>query len=157
MADQKINVTVGEQPIVVTVGDQQLNVAVTDEWLQCSSPVVLQATGGWPFGENPRRVDGIARDIPTVVDQVAMPRQYRQVKWLLTISDPVNGLGVGSEINVFTRGGSIAFTEYAITGDADIIVYEIAFVADGDEVRMVFTSLYDGLLDVSSMKIGIFA
>ncbi|MBF0191632.1 MAG: hypothetical protein HQL99_10920 [Magnetococcales bacterium] len=157
MADQKINVTVGEQPLVVTIVETPLNVLVTDEPLNISAPVVLQATGGWPFGENPKRVNGIVRGSPTIVDQVAMPGQFRQVKWLLTISDPVNGLGVGNEINAFYKGGTVAFNEYAITGDADTIGYEIDFVADGDEVQMVFTSLYDGILDVGSMKIGVFA
>ena len=157
MAEQRINVTVGEQPIVVTIDEQPLNVQVADEWLNFTSPVVLQSTGGWPFGENPQRVGGIARNSPTIVNKVAMPGQYRLVKWLLTISDVTNGFGVSSEINAFTRGGVIEFTEYAITGDADTIAYEIDFVVDGDEVQMMFTSLYDGLLDVSSMKIGIFA
>jgi hypothetical protein len=157
MAEQRINVTVGEQPLVVTIVETPLNVLVTDEPLNISAPVVLQSTGGWPFGDNPKRVDGIARDTPTVVDQVAMPGRYRQVKWLLTISDPVNGLGVGSEINAFYKGGVIAFNEYAITGDADTVAYEIDFVADGDEVQMVFTSFHDGLLNVNSMKIGVFA
>ncbi|MEO5330537.1 MAG: hypothetical protein H7839_00825 [Magnetococcus sp. YQC-5] len=157
MADQKINVTVGEQPIIVTIGEQQLNVIVKDEWHNFSSPVVLQSTGGWPFGENPKRVGNIARNIPTVVDSVIMPGHYRLVKWLLAISDDANDLGVGSEIHVFTKKGVIEFTEYAITGDADTVEYEINFVADGDAVQMVFTSFYDGLLDVNTMKIGIFS
>ncbi|MBF0181325.1 MAG: hypothetical protein HQM03_14985 [Magnetococcales bacterium] len=148
MTDTRIKVTVGHQPIRVTVRDEILNF---------SSPLVLQSTGGWPFGENPRRVSGIARSIPTVVDQVAMPGQFRLVKWLLAITDDTNGLGVGSEINAFIKGGEIAFTEYAITGDAETIGYEIAFVVAGDEVRMVFTSFYDGLLEVNTMKIGVLA
>ncbi|MBF0108759.1 MAG: hypothetical protein HQL76_06250 [Magnetococcales bacterium] len=157
MTGQRIEVTVGEQPIVVTLGEPQLKVAVKDEWLNFSAPVVLQSTGGWPFGENPRRVNGIAQNVPTIVDRVVMPGQYRQVKWLLAITDSSLGLGIGSEINVFMRGGIIDFTEYAITGDADILTYKIDFVVDGDEVLMMLTSFYDGLLDVVSMKIGIFS
>ena len=157
MAEQRINVTVGEQPMVVTIGEQHLQCSVTDEWLNFSSPVVLQSIGGWPFGENPRRVEGIARNVPTVLDRVAMPGKYRMVKWLLAISDPTSDLGVGSEISVFMRGGVITLSEYAITGDADTVRYALDFVVDADEVQMVFTSFYDGLLDVRSIKIGIFS
>ncbi len=142
--------------IKVTVGLQPIRVVVRDEVLNFSAPVVLQSTGGLPFGENPRRVSGIARNRPTVVDRVAISGQYRLVKWLLTILDHTNGLGVGSEINAFIKGGTIDFTEYAIKGDADSIGYQIDFEVDGEEARMVFTSFYDGLLEVSTMRIGVF-
>ena len=79
------------------------------------------------------------------------------VKWLLLISDEANGLGVSSEINAFLHGGEIEFTEYAVIGDADAIRYEIDFVVNAGAVQMVFTSRYDGLINVNTMKIGMFA
>ena len=146
MADpQPINITIGEQPVEVVINDVALNI---------NAPTVL--ANAWPFGENPKRADGITIATPTVVDQVSMPGRYRVVKWLLLIADEAHNLGVSSEINAFMRGGVIEFTEYAIMGDANAIQYEIDFVVDGDVVRMMFTSHYSGVLNVNTMKIGMF-
>ena len=146
MADpQPINITIGEQPVEVVINDVALNI---------NAPTVL--ANAWPFGENPKRAGGIAIAIPTVVDQVIMPGRYRVVKWLLLITDEAHNLGVSSEINAFMRGGVIEFTEYAIMGDANAIQYEIDFAVDGDVVRMMFTSHYPGVLNVNTMKIGMF-
>jgi hypothetical protein len=141
--------------ISVKAGGQPIQVKVNEERIQVNSPVGL--TSGWPFGANPKSVGDIARDIPTVVDQVAMPGRYRVVKWLLLISDEANGLGVSSEINAFLHGGEIEFTEYAVIGDADAIRYEVDFVVNAGAVQMVFTSQNDGVVNVNTMKIGMFA
>ena len=145
------------EPIKISVkaGGQPIQVRVNEERIQVNSPVGL--TSGWPFGANPKSAGDIARDIPTVVDQVAMPGRYRVVKWLLLLSDEASGLGVSSEINAFLHGGEIEFTEYAVIGDADAIQYEIDFVVAGGVVQMLFTSRYDGVLQVNTMKIGMFA
>ncbi|MBF0339472.1 MAG: hypothetical protein HQL95_00735 [Magnetococcales bacterium] len=161
MADQKrINVTVGQQPILatinenriyVTVGAQPVHVVVRNEIMTFVVPAVFSD------GRTPAHVNGIAQGVPTVVARLAMPGKCLAAKWLLTVSDATNGLGVSSELNAFTKGGIIEFTEYAVTGDADIVAYEIDFVVAGDEVQMVFTSFYDGLLDVIIMQVGVFA
>ena len=132
----------------------KISVQVNQPRLSVSSPVGL--TSGWPFGSNPKKASLIARDVPTVVDQVPMPGKYRVVKWLLLIADDTHGLGVSSEINAFLRGGIIEFTEYAVLGDADVIQYELDVVVDGDQANLVVSSRYDGALAVRTAKIGIF-
>lgn len=143
---KRIRVTVGQQPIQVTVKEESIRV---------TSPVGL--SGGWPFGENPKRMAGIVQNIPTVVDRVEMPGNYRVVKWLLLLADDANGLGVSSEINAFLRGGSIEFTEYAILGDVDVIGYDLDLVYDGHFVQLLVTSRYNGTLEAKTVKIGIFS
>ncbi|MBF0437445.1 MAG: hypothetical protein HQL77_19070 [Magnetococcales bacterium] len=143
-----------QQNIAVSVGEQPVEVIVSDEVLNFSLPIL---STGWPFGENPKRGGILLPGVPTMVDRVNMPGKYRVVKWLLLLSDEANGLGVSSEINAFVRGGSIEFAEYAIIGDADSITYAIDFVADGDFVKLVIISQYDGVLDVKTVKIGIFS
>ena len=155
MAESRINVTVGEQPVQVIVEEAHVDASVNEDGINVASSAVL--SGGWPFGENPKRAGLIARDVPTIVDQVAMPGKYRVVKWLVLISDDANDLGVSSEVNVLMRGGDVEFSEYAVLGDADSVGYEIDFVLQAGVVRMVFTSRYDGMLSVNTMKIGMFA
>lgn len=146
MADPPINVTVGHQPI---------EIIIKDEWLSFSSPLVL--AGGWPFGENPNRVPGISQNSPTVLDRVVMPGKYSVVKWLVLLTDDANGLGTGCEINAFMRGGKIEFTQYAMMGDDHILEYEITMDVVGDETHLIITSLYQGSIDVKTMKIGMFS
>lgn len=143
-----------QQNITVTVGEQPVEVIVSDEVFNFSVPIL---STGWPFGENPKRGGVLHHGIPTVVDRVAMPGKYRVVKWLLLLSDEVNGLGVSSEINAFMKGGVIEFTEFAVIGDADVVDYVVNLVCDGEFVQLIITSQYDGVLDVKSLKIGIFS
>ena len=133
----------------------KISVQVNQPRLSVSSPVGL--ISGWPFGSNPKKASLIARDVPTVVDQVPMPGKYRVVKWLLLIADDTHGLGVSSEINAFMRGGVIEFTEYAILGDAEVIRYEVDVVAEGHDALLVLTSRYDQPVRVNTMKIGLFS
>ncbi|MEO5347173.1 MAG: hypothetical protein H7834_12460 [Magnetococcus sp. YQC-9] len=157
VGEQPIHVAVGEQPILATLSGEPLHVALGSEGLNIATPVVLQSLGGWPFGENPKRVSDILRDSPMVLDRVAMPGQYRVVEWLLAIHDSANGLAVGCRVLAIAKGGGIEFTEYAITGDADRLVYEIDCTLDGDEARLLLTSRHEGPLVVNVMKIGVFA
>ncbi len=143
---KRIRVTVGPQPIQVTVREESIRV---------TAPVGM--SGGWPFGENPKRVAGIVPNIPTVVDRVEMPGNYRVVKWLLLLADDANGLGVGSEINAFIRGGDIEFTEYALLGDVEVIGYDLDLVLDGNFAQLMVTSRYHGTLDAKTVKIGLFS
>lgn len=144
-AQQNITVSVGEQPVDVVISDENLNFSV---------PIL---SVGWPFGENPKRVVGLVQNTPTVVDRVAMPGKYRVVKWLLLLSDDSNDMGVSSEINAFMKGGQVEFTEFSILGDADSIQYEIDFVVNGNDVQLLVTSHYTGLLDTRVVKIGVFS
>ncbi|MBF0602141.1 MAG: hypothetical protein HQL07_00440 [Nitrospirae bacterium] len=143
---KRIRVTVGQQPIQVTVKEESIKV---------TSPVGL--SGGWPFGENPKRVEGIIQNVPTILDRLEMPGNYRVVKWLLLLADDANGVGVGSEINAFIRGGVVEFTEYAILGDYQVINYDLDLVIDGNFVQLLVTSQYSGTLEAKTVKIGIFS
>ena len=133
----------------------KISVQVNQPRLNITSPVGL--VSGWPFGSNPNEAGVIARDIPTTVDRVPMPGQYRVVKWLLLITDDTHGLGVSSEINAFMRGGVVEFTEYAILGDAEVIRYEVDVVVEGHDAVLVLTSRYDQPVRVNTMKIGLFS
>ena len=133
----------------------KISVQVNQPRLSITSPVGL--VSGWPFGSNPNEAGFIDKDIPATVDRVPMPGQYRVVKWLLLITDDINGLGVSSEINAFMRGGIIEFTEYAILGDAEAIRYEVDVVVEGHDALLVLTSRYDQPVRVNTMKIGLFS
>ncbi len=156
MADQSIHVTVGGQTVQVTVEECQIKAAVDDACLDITVPLVL-APGKWPFGANPNRVEGIAQGVPTILDRVAMPGKYQAVKWLVLIADATNGLGVSSEINVFMRGGTVEFTEYAVMGDIEAVDYVMACAGDGAFVNLTMTSNSPGFLVANTMKIGMFS
>ncbi|MBF0186274.1 MAG: hypothetical protein HQM06_18055 [Magnetococcales bacterium] len=110
----------------------------------------------WPFGANPLRVEGVAKGVATLIDQVAMPSQYRVVQWLLLLADDSRGLAVSSTVQGMHRGGGVDFTEYAILGDSGSIPYELEMVVDGDTVKLMVTSSYDGTLTLRATKVGIF-
>ncbi len=173
MCGRKLEITIGGQPVGVTFDEEHIEVAVTRETIQVpvdgggirfsikeerldfSSPLVLAAPG-WPFGPNPNRVDGLARDAATVVDEVVMPAFYRVAKWLFLITDEANDLAVTSEIKCMRRGGDVYFMEYAVMGDAGLITYDLDAVAEGEKIKLIVTSKYDGALTVRTSKLGIF-
>ena len=155
MADPiKISVHVGQQPVHVRVEEQNIQVGVNEERIHIESPF---AFAQWPFGPNPKKCGPIASEVPTVVDQIKMPGRFQLVKWLILITDVENGLGVSSELNAFSAGGQINFTEYAWQGDTDALPYDFEFVVNGADVQMMFTSHYAGEVEVNTMKIGMFS
>ncbi len=155
VADDPIRISLVKESIRVPVVDEQINVVVHEERFDFSTPPVL-ATSGWPFGLNPVRVDGLQRGVATVVDHVAMPSFFRVVRWMLLLSDDSHDLAVTSTVQCMRRGGDVLFTEFAILGDYGTIPYELDVVADGDKVKLVVTSRYDGELTARASKIGIF-
>ena len=174
MADKTLAISIGDQPVGVSLEGDRIEVAlaketihvhtadgeirftIKEEKLDFSSPLVL-ATPGWPFGPNPNKVEGVVRDAATVVDRLAMPSHYRVAKWLLLISDDDNDLAVTSEVKGMRRGGDIYFTEYAIIGDSGLIPYDLDVVEQGEEIHLVITSKYDGVLTIRTSKMGIFS
>ncbi|HAT48863.1 MAG: hypothetical protein HQL07_03895 [Nitrospirae bacterium] len=174
MADKTLEISIGGQSLGVSFDTEQIDVAVVnevvhvnsangqirfsikEEKLNFSSPLVLAASSGWPFGPNPNKVEDIVRDVPTIVDQLAMPSHYRVAKWLILISDDASGLAVTSEIKCMRQGGNIYFIEYAILGDSGLIPYELDVVDQGNQIQLVITSRYHGVLTVRTSKLGIF-
>jgi len=166
MSDQKkrsdcqpVNVAFREETIHAPTSSDGVQVSITEERLDFSSPLVLAGPphGGWPFGPNPIRVEGIVQDIPTEVDQVEMPATYQVIKWLFLISDVENDLIVTSEIKAMRRGGDIWFTEYAIMGDSTLLHYDLDVVDDGTAVRLVITNRTSGVLTTRTVRLGIFS
>ena len=153
--EERIDVAVANETIHVHTADGEIRFTIKEEKLDFSSPLVL-ATPGWPFGPNPNKVEGVVQDTATVVDRLAMPSHYRVVKWLLLISDDTNDLAVTSEIKCMRRGGDIYFTEYAILGDSGLIPYDLDVINQSDEIHLIITSRYDGVLTVRTSKLGIF-
>lgn len=142
---QRINVTVGHQPI---------KVIVKEDVLGFQTPLILG--GGWPFGANPNLVENIPQGTPTIIDRVFMPGKYRVVKWLLVISDSADSKSVSSEINAFVKGSNTEYTEFAIMGDVESVEYSINLEKVEDHVELTLTSFYSGLINVRTVKIGIF-
>ena len=173
MSGQDIKVAAGEQPIHVETREERIDVALAKETINVpatgggirfsikeerfdfSSPLVL-GKSEWPFGPNPNKVDGLAKDVATVVDAVVMPAFYRVAKWLFLISDDDNDLAVTSEIKCLRRGGEVYFMEYAIMGDSGLIPYDLDAKIDGNAIQLIITSRYDGVLTVRTSKLGIF-
>ncbi|MBF0401929.1 MAG: hypothetical protein HQL90_14330 [Magnetococcales bacterium] len=153
--EQPIRVSLVKESIHVPLVDDQLMVAIHDERFDFSSPPVL-ASSGWPFGLNPVRVDGLQKGVATVVDYVVMPSFFRVVRWMLLLTDDSNDLAVTSTVQCLRRGGDVLFTEFAILGDYGVIPYELDVVVDGDKVKLVVTSGYDGVVTARTSKIGIF-
>ena len=154
--DHPIRVSVVKESIRVPIVDEQINLSVTEERFDFSTPPVL-ASSDWPFGPNPVRIDGLQQGVATVVDQVAMPSLYRVVRWMLFLSDDSNALAVTSTVQAIRRGDDVMFTEYAILGDYGIIPYDLDVVVDGEKVKLVVISGYDGHLTARTTKIGIFS
>ena len=175
MDGQNIKVFAGDQPIHVALKEERIDVALAKETINIptteggiqfsikeerfdfSSPLVL-ATSGWPFGPNPNKVEGVAKDVATVVDEVVMPTFYRVAKWLFLISDEVNDLEVTSEIKCIRRGDNVHFVEYAILGDSGLLPYDIDVVVNEEKIQLVVISRYDGgVVTIRTSKIGIFS
>ncbi len=143
MAEQHIHVTV-EQPIITAVPRQE------------SIQVALEgAASGWPFGDNPIRVE-LEPDTPTVVDAVAMPSRYRVVKWLFSISDEVGDFHVNSEITAFRKGDQVYFNQFGLMGDALNLIYETDVNAHGDAVELTITNRQPNPVTVRLTRLGIF-
>ncbi len=155
IAKDSIDIASVTETINVSSRDGQLCFSIREENLAFSSPVAL-AGPGWPFGNNPSKVENITRDIPAVVDQVAMPSRYRAVKWFFFISDDSNGLAISSEINCMRHDGSVRFVESHIIGDSGLIQYDLDVAIQDDQVNLIVTSRYDGVLTVRVSKLGIF-
>jgi len=153
--EQPIRVALVQESIRVPLVDEQVNVVLHEERFDFSSPPVL-ATSGWPFGLNPVRVDGLQKGIATVIDYVVMPSFFRVVRWMLLLSDDSHDLAVTSTIQCMRRGNDVMFTEFSILGDYGTIPYDLDVVVDGDKVKLVVTSGYDGELTARTSKIGIF-
>ncbi len=173
MSGQNIKVAAGEQPIHVETREERIDVAlaretinvpaadggirfsIKEERFDFSSPLVL-GKPEWPFGPNPNKVEGLARDVPTVVDEVVMPSFYRVAKWLFLITDDNNDLAVTSEIKCLRRGNDVYYMEYAIMGDSGLIPYDLDAVVEAEKIKLIITSRYDGVLTVRTSKLGIF-
>lgn len=153
--EQPIRVALVQESIRVPLVDEQVNVVLHEERFDFSSPPV-PATSGWPFGLNPVRVDGLQKGIATVIDYVVMPSFFRVVRWMLLLSDDSHDLAVTSTIQCMRRGNDVMFTEFSILGDYGTIPYDLDVVVDGDKVKLVVTSGYDGELTARTSKIGIF-
>lgn len=153
--EQPIRVSLVQESIRVPIVDEQTSVAIREERFDFSAPPVL-STSGWPFGDNPTRVDGLQKGVATVVDYVVMPSFYRVVRWMLLLSDDSNDLAVTSTIQCMRRGDGVVYTEYAILGDYGILPYDLDVVIDGDKVKLVVISEYDGEITARTSKIGIF-
>ena len=173
MCGRKLEITIGGQPVGVSFDEERIEVAVAKETIQVpvdggeirfsikeerldfSSPLVLAAPG-WPFGPNPNKVEGLAKDAATVVDEAVMPAFYRVAKWLFLITDDDNDLAVTSEIKCMRRGDDVYFMEYAIMGDAGLIPYDLDAVVEEEKIKLIVTSKYDGVLTARTTKIGVF-
>lgn len=153
--EDRIDVALARETIHVPVADGNIRFSIHEERFDFSSPLVL-AVPGWPFGTNPNKVEGLLKDVVTEVDHATMPTYYRVVKWLFLIADDTNDLAVTSEITCMRRSDDVHFIEYAIIGDTGTIQYDLDAVVDGDRIRLLVTSKYNGVLTVRSSKIGIF-
>ena len=153
---QSIHVALANETINVPANKGGIQFSIKEERFDFSSPLVL-ATSGWPFGPNPNKVEGITKDVATVVDEVVMPTFYRVTKWLFLISDEVNDLEVTSEIKCMRRGDNVHFVEYAILGDSGLLPYDIDVVVNEEKIQLVVTSRYDsGAVTIRTAKIGLF-
>ena len=155
--EETIDVSLVKETINVPVTDGQTQFSIKEERFEFSSSLVLGAEAtGWPFGANPTKVEGLTKDTPVVVDAVAMPSHYRVVKWLILLSDDINDLEVTSEIKCIRRRNIVQFVEYAIMGDSTTIQYDLDVVVDNENVQLIITSRYDGVLTARTLKIGIY-
>lgn len=150
----QIAISVVEESVHLLVAESSVQVAFHEERLEVSTTAALWGPI-WPFGGNPTRVLSIPRELATDLDSVRMPSLYRVVKWLLLLEDAGREFAITSEIKAFWRNGHVLFTEYGIIGDTDRLRYEIDVVAEGDTVRLVMTSHYDGMLDARILRLGI--
>jgi len=153
--EERIDVALTKETINVPVAEGNIQFSIKEERFNFSSPLVLAAPG-WPFGPNPNKVEGLEKDVVTVVDSVTMPSFYRVAKWLFLISDDANDLAVTSEITCMLRGNDVYFIEYAIMGDTGFIQYDLDAVIDGSKIKLIVTSKYNGVLTVRTSKIGIY-
>ena len=155
--DEKIDVALVKETLrVASGGDENINLTIREEHFDFSSPLVL-GVPDWPFGPNPKRIEGLTRDTPVIVDQVTMTAYYRVVKWLFLITDEANDLAVTSEIKCMRNTNDVRYMEYAIMGDSGQLPYDIDAEMDGGNLNLIIISRYDGgTLTVRTSRIAIY-
>jgi hypothetical protein len=155
--EEQIDVALTKETINISSGDGKIDLTIKEENFDFSSPLVL-AVPEWPFSPNPKKVEGLTKVTPVIVDQVVMNAYYRVIKWLFLITDETNDLAVTSEIKCMRHTDDVHYMEYAIMGDSGQLLYDLDAVVDGGNLNLIITSRYDGGdLTVRTSRIGIFS